>query len=273
MLLADFFIHALIAGLILAFVAAPLGCFVVWRSMSYFGDAIAHSALLGLVLGLCWQLPLTTSITIVAIIVALLLTRMQRGTSFSTDTLLGILSHLSLALGIVILSLVDGIQIDLMAYLFGDILAVSADDLLAMYVLAAVIVLLLWIKWRNFILVTLNEDIAKIQGINIERYRLLLMLMIALTVALSIKLVGLLLITAMLIIPAATARYYSSNPAQMAIVAVVLACLSVIGGLFGSLVWDTASGASIVLMAGFLFAVAYLSYGFTQLRRKWRASS
>ena len=159
-----------------------------------------------------------------------------------------------------------------MAYLFGDILAVTAQDLFGMYLLAAAILMLLWMKWRGFILMTLNEDIARIQGVKVERYRLLLMVMIALTVAISIKLVGLLLITSMLILPAATARYYSRSPAQMAMVAIILACLSVTGGLFGSFVWDTPSGPSIVLMAGFLFLIAYMSYGFTQLRRKRRAS-
>lgn len=271
-MMADFFLHALVAGLILAVMTAPLGCFVVWRGMSYFGDAIAHSALLGVVLAFLFELPLIFTIIGVAITMALLLTRLQRNTQFTSDTLLGMLAHSGLALGIVLLSLHDEIRVDLMVYLFGDILAVSPHDLLGMYILASVVLILLWLRWKQFMLITLHEDIARIEGIHVERYRLVLMLMIALTVALSIKLVGLLLVTSMLILPAATARYYVRSPAQMAIVAIVLSILSVLGGLTGSFVWDTPSGPSIVLMAGSLFIIAYVTYALKQRRRFPHAS-
>jgi len=271
-MLVDFFAHALIAGLILSVVAAPLGCFVVWRGMAYFGDAVAHSALLGVVIGLTLDVPVILTIVPVAVLVALLLTQLQHGTQFSSDTLLGILAHMGLALGVILLALSPEIRIDIMAYLFGDILAVSASDLLGMYFMAAVILFILWLRWRPFILITINPDMARVQGIRVERYRLLLMLMIALTVALSIKLVGLLLITSMLILPAATARYYARGPLQMVIMATILAMMSVSGGLFSSFLWDTPSGPSIVLMAGMLFIMAYLGYGLTLLRRRRRSS-
>ena len=263
----DFFVHALIAGAILAIVAAPLGCFVVWRGMAYFGDAVAHSALLGVVIGLSLEVPIMFTIVPVAVVVALLLTRLQVGTQFSTDTLLGILAHMGLALGVVMLALNPQIRIDITAYLFGDILAVSAQDLVGMYALAVIIILLLWFRWRQFLLITLNEDIARVHGVAVQRYRLLLMMMVALTVALSIKLVGLLLITSMLILPAATARYYARSPVAMMLMAVLLALMSVGGGLFSSFLWDTPSGPSIVLMAGILFLVAYVSHKMTRIRR------
>lgn len=271
-MLVDFFIHALVAGIILAIVAAPLGCFVVWRGMAYFGDTVAHSALLGVVLGLAFDIPFELSIIPIAVCIALLLTKLQHGTQFSTDTLLGILAHMGLAIGVVLLALNPQIRIDIMAYLFGDILAVSANDLLAMYALATMIILTLWFRWKQFILITLNEDIARLQKIPVERYRLILMLMIAVTVAISIKLVGLLLITSMLILPAATARYYSRSPVAMACVAILMAVMSVGGGLFSSFLWDTPSGPSIVLMAGLFFLVAYTSHQLTLLRRRRQPS-
>lgn len=271
-MMADFFIHALIAGLILACMTAPLGCFVVWRGMSYFGDAIAHSALLGVVLAILFEMPMIFTIIGVAILMALLLTMLQRETQFTTDTLLGMLAHLALASGVVVLALNQSVRLDLMVYLFGDILAVSPHDLLGMYILASVILMILWMKWRRFMLITLHEDIARIEGVQVERYRLLLMLMVALTVALSIKLVGLLLVTSMLILPAATARYYARSPVQMALVAMTLSVLSVLGGLTGSFVWDTPSGPSIVLMAGALFLLTYTAYRFKLRRLRRRAS-
>lgn len=257
-MILDFFLHALIAGVMLSFVTAPLGCFVVWRRMSYFGDAVAHSALLGVVLGVSADIPVLAGIVPVAILMALLLTKMQNRSRFSVDTLLGILAHCSLALGVVLLALSPNIAVDINGYLFGDILAVSSDDLMLMYLLAAGILMLLWLRWKNLLLITINEDMARVQGIDIEKHRLLLMLMIAVTVALSIKLVGLLLITSMLILPAATARFYSRSPQQMMVNALILSLLTVVSGLYTSYMIDAPTGPAMVLMAGLLFLLSYL---------------
>lgn len=256
-MILDFFLHAFIAGVMLAFVTAPLGCFVVWRRMSYFGDAVAHSALLGVVLGLSVQIPILLGIIPIAVLMALLLTRMQKRSHFSVDTLLGILAHFSLALGMVILAFSPNVTIDLNAYLFGDILAVSSDDLMLMYVMAAGILMLLWLRWKSLVLMTINEEMGRVQGINVEKQKLLLMLMVAVTVAISIKLVGLLLITSMLILPAATARFFSRNPQQMLVNALVISLLTIIGGLYASYTLDSPTGPSMVLMAGSLFFLSY----------------
>jgi zinc transport system permease protein len=263
----DLFTQALIAGLIIAMVAAPLGCFVVWRRMAYFGDAISHSALLGVILGLLWQVNASLAILPVAVGVALVLTWLQADTRFSSDTLLGIIAHMALASGIVMLALNSQIQIDLMSYLFGDILAISPHDLMFMYAFAAVMLMLLCLFWRRFLLLTLHEDIARIHGIPATRYRLLLMLMIAVTVAISIKLVGLLLITAMLVIPPATARFFASGPAQMAFLAIAYASAAVCLGLSASWKWDTPAGPSIVLTAGILFLTSYLMVRIWRVRQ------
>ncbi|MDG1286390.1 MAG: iron chelate uptake ABC transporter family permease subunit [Rickettsiales bacterium] len=266
----DFFIHALLAGIMLAIATAPLGCFVVWRKMAYFGDAIAHSALLGVVMGLLWQIPLIFAILPIALSIGLILGFAHEKSRFSSDTLLGILAHGGLALGVTIMAMTPSLQVDLMAYLFGDILAVTADDLVAIYILASFVLFILWFRWREFLLVTMNEELATVQGINTRYYRIGLMLLVALTVAISIKLVGLLLITSLLILPAATARFFSKNPAQMAILATCIALVMVIGGLFASLTWDTPSGPSIVLTGTVLFAVLA---AITRFKRKSLASS
>lgn len=266
-MITEFYLHALIAGAMLALIAAPLGCFVVWRRMSYFGDAIAHSSILGVVLGLTFELPLLLTIVPVAMLMALLLNGLEHRARLSTDTSLGILAHVSLALGITLLALNTTITIDIMSYLFGDILAVSADDLMTMYVLAALIIFTLWLFWRPLVMMTVSEELSRIRGVNIERHRLLLMLMISVTVAVSIKLVGLLLITSLLILPAAIARYFSRNPLQMALNATFIALIAIGGGLFASFRFDTPTGPSIVLTAGVMFLVCSLLF------RRGRASA
>lgn len=251
----DFFLYALLAGVTLSLAAAPLGCFVVWRRMAYFGDALAHSALLGVVGGLLWQLPITLAVIPVAIGMALLLSFASDRSRLAADSLLGILAHSSLALGVTIMALVPNLQVDLMAYLFGDILAVNFDDLVIIYVLTLFVLIALRLKWRAFLLLTLNEELAAVQGVNVRRTRLFLMLLIALTVALSIKLVGLLLITSLLILPAATARFISSTPLQMAVLATLIAIFAMVSGLVGSMLLNTPSGPTIVLTGAALLCI------------------
>jgi zinc transport system permease protein len=175
--------------------------------------------------------------------------------------MLGIFAHSSLALGMILLALSPEIAVDLNAYLFGDILAVSSDDLMVIYLLVAVILMMLWLRWRVFLLITINEEVARIQGIHVEKHRLILMLMLAVTVAISIKLVGLLLITSMLILPAATARFHSRSPAQMVFTAWVISLLMVVGGLYVSYVLDAPTGPAMVLMSAILFFISYIRSG------------
>ncbi len=258
MLEYEFFIHALLAGAMLALATAPLGCFVVWRKMAYYGDALAHSALLGVVMGLLWEIPLILAIVPIAVSIALVLGFASEKSRLSSDTMLGIIAHGGLALGVTVMAMTPNLQVDLMAYLFGDILAVTSDDLIVIYLLATTVLIALWLRWRALILITLNEDMAKVQGVNVRQNRILLMLLIALTVAISIKLVGLLLITSLLILPAAVARFFSATPPKMAFIAVLIALIMVIGGLSASLQLDTPSGPTIVLVGVMLFLGASL---------------
>ncbi|MEQ1405745.1 zinc ABC transporter permease subunit ZnuB [Neorhizobium sp. Rsf11] len=254
----DFFTRALIAGVGVALTAGPLGCFVVWRRMAYFGDTMAHSALLGVALSLFFQVNLLVSVFGVAVVVSLLLLMLQRRQSLSADALLGILSHSALAIGLVLVAFMSWVRIDLVAFLFGDILAVTRADIALIWgggvlVIAAIIAL-----WRPLIASTVSEDLAEAEGMKPARARLLFMLLMALVIAIAMKVVGIMLITALLIIPAATARRFSSSPEVMAVAASLIGAVAVVGGLFGSLTYDTPSGPSIVVAALLLFIVSLI---------------
>ncbi|MGN6776498.1 zinc ABC transporter permease subunit ZnuB [Rhizobium sp.] len=254
----DFFLRAVVAGVGLALTTGPLGCFIIWRRMAYFGDTISHSALLGVALSLLFQLNLTLSVFAVAALVSILLLFLQRRQALSADALLGILSHATLAIGLVIVAFMNWVRIDLIAFLFGDILAVSQSDIAVIWgggilVLAAIA----WL-WRPLLASTVNPELAEAEGLRPERARLLFMLLMAVVIAIAMKIVGILLITALLIIPAATARRFAATPETMAIFASLLGAIAVVGGLFGSLRYDTPSGPSIVVAALVLFIFSLL---------------
>ncbi len=252
----DFFSRALIAGVGLAAVTGPLGCFVVWRRMAYFGDTMAHSALLGVALSILLSVNMTLGVFAVAALVAGALLLLQRQNTLSTDALLGILSHSSLAVGLVIVGFLTQVRIDLMGFLFGDILAVSVEDIAVIYGGGVAILAILWLNWRPLLAATVSPELAEAEGLKPEVSRIILMLLMASVIAIAMKLVGVLLITSLLIIPAATARRLSATPEMMAGVAAVLGAVSVVGGLYGSRTWDTASGPSIVVMALAIFLLS-----------------
>jgi len=255
--MADFLWRAITAGLLLAAVAGPLGCFIVWRRMAYFGDTLSHSALLGIAFGLLFDLNLQVAVVVSSAAIALLLVSLERHKSLATDTLLGILAHSALALGLVLLSFTPT-QIDLQAYLFGDLLTVTSSELQWLLFGAACALALLLTQWNGLLSFTLQSELAQVEGLDVARLRVLLMLMISLVVAVSMKIVGVLLITSLLIIPAATARLFAHSPEQMALGASLCGCIAVLGGIAASWFWDTPTGPSIVVVAALLFAVGSL---------------
>ncbi len=249
----DFLLRALLAGLAVSLVTGALGTFVVWRRMAYFGDTLAHSALLGVSLGVLLELNLNIAITLVCLLLALALVALQSRRELASDTLLGILSHSALALGLLAVSFAENVRIDLMGYLFGDILAVSRGDLMWIGLGTAVALLLLLLLWRPLLAMTVHEELAQVEGVKVARTRLLFMLLIALVIATAMKVVGILLITSLLIIPAATARHYVRTPEQMAVLAAAIGMLAVSSGLFSSYRWDLPAGPAIVVAAAMLF--------------------
>jgi zinc transport system permease protein len=256
-LLDDFLIRAALAGIGTALVAGPLGCFVVWRRMAYFGDATAHAALLGVALAFILGLPILASVLIVALAMAVTTSLAVSG-RFAADTILGVLSHGALALGLIALTLVEGVQVDIMGYLFGDILAVDKLDLAFIWGGGALTLGLLFWRWQAMLNATLNSELAAAEGGKPNRERLILTLMLALLVAIAIKIVGALLITALLVIPAAAARPLARGPEAMAFGAAFVGIIATIFGLGGSYYFDTPAGASIVAAAVVGFTITNL---------------
>jgi zinc transport system permease protein len=254
-MLDDFLIRAALAGLGIALAAAPLGCFVIWRRMAYFGDATSHAALLGVALALATDLPVMAGVLVIALAMALIVSALSER-HVNTDALLGVLAHAGLALGLVAVSLVPGQRVDLSAYLFGDILAVTRSDLAVIWGGAALVAALLILRWQALLTATLNPDLATASGGHPRREQLILTLALAITVAVAIKVVGALLIAAMLVIPAAAARPFARSPEGMAICAVLLGGVAVLGGLAASFAYDTPTGPSIVSVAAALFALS-----------------
>jgi zinc transport system permease protein len=254
----DFLLRALLAGVGVALVTAPLGVFVVWRRMAYFGDTLAHSALLGVALGFLLGINLNLSVIALGIVLALLLVAMSGNRQLSQDTQLGILAHSALSLGLVVMAFQSSVRVDLMGYLFGDILAVTLSDLLWVWGGGLLAVVTLGLIWHPLLALTVHQELAQVEGVAVARTRLIFMLLIALVIAVSMKIVGVLLITSMMIIPAATARRFSRSPEQMALIAAATGSLAVVLGLAGSWHWDTPAGPSVVVAAALIFAVTQL---------------
>ncbi len=253
-----FLVRAMIAGLGLALIAAPLGCFVVWRRMAYVGETIAQGSLIGVALAIAFSLNITMTVLGSAFALAILLTLLSRQRVIPLDSILGVIAHAALAIGLIATSLVRGTNIDLMGILFGDIFAVSNVDLAWIYGAGSVaLAMLIWI-WRPLLSLSVHQDLAVAEGVAVERTKFIFTLALALIVALALKIVGALLTIAFLIIPAAAARPFSETPEQMALFAAIFAMLAVAFGLFMSISIDAPGGPAIVAVLSGLFAIAMI---------------
>ena len=256
-MIEPFLIRAIIAGIGVAIITGAIGCFVVWRKMAYFGDSLAHSALLGVALGLVLGISTNLGTMIICSVFAILLIWLQQKKVLATDTLLGILAH---AIGMVTLSLMER-SVDLHSYLFGDILAVTNHEIFLIVFGGLVVLTFLFFNWSSFVLTTINEKLAKSEGLNTLFNQLLIMLLMTIVVAVSFRIVGLLLITSMLIIPAATARQITNSPELMAVTSSMLGIFAVMLGIYISLYFDTPSGPSIVVASVVIFiSTLFISY-------------
>ncbi|MCC8457869.1 zinc ABC transporter permease subunit ZnuB [Photorhabdus aegyptia] len=248
-----------LAGVLLSIAAGPLGSFVVWRRMSYFGDTLAHASLLGVAFGLLLNISPFYAIIAVTLILAMMLVWLEKRPQLAIDTLLGIMAHSALSLGLVVVSLMSNVRVDLMAYLFGDLLSVTYEDIWLIVIGVTIVATLLFWQWNALLSVTVSQEMAFVDGIKIQRLRVLLMLVTALTIGLAMKFVGALIITSLLIIPAATARRFARTPEQMAGIAIAVGMLAVTGGLAFSAVYDTPAGPSVVLCSAVMFIISLIS--------------
>ena len=255
---ADFFVRAMLAGIGLAVITGPAGCFVVWRRLSYFGETIAHTSLLGVALAIAFDLNLVICILAGAFLVATIMFHLEKHGLLPTDTLLGLMAHGGMALGLVFLSFLPNIRINLEALLFGDILAISEVDLAVVWIGGLLGLLVLLKLWRPLLAATVNEELAVVAGAKPELARLLFGLLVAAIIAIAIKIVGILLIVAMLIIPAAAARRFARNPELMAVGAVLIGIASTVAGMYASARFDTPAGPSIVVAALLVFVATRL---------------
>lgn len=258
----DFFLRALLGGAGVALIAGPVGCLVLWRRMVYFGAALAHSTLLGVALAFVLDINPTLGILAVCLCLGFALVALERQHLWPSDTLLGVLAHATLALGLLVIAFVKALRVDLMGYLFGDILAIGNTDLIYIFALAVIGLATLAMIWRPLLSMTVDEELAAIEGVPVVRVHLVFVSLLAVLIAVAMKVVGMLLILALLIIPAAAARRLSKSPEQMALIAVALGEISVVLGLFGSLKLDLPSGPLIVVVAmGFFIAVVMATWG------------
>ncbi len=254
----DFLIRAFAAAIGIALLTGPFGCFIVWRRMAYYGAALSHCALLGIATGLLLGVDVKIGVVVVCVLASLVLLAMRSPRQLSTDTLLGILAHAALAFGLVLIATMGALRVDLLGYLFGDVLAVSAVDLVWIYAGGFSCLALLALMWRSLVSATIHEELARVEGTPTTAVATDFALLLSLVVAAAMQIVGLLLIVSMLIIPAATARRFAATPEQMAVIASVIGCTAAAAGLLASVTWDTPAGASIVAAAAVLFAGSYL---------------
>lgn len=254
----ELLLRALSAGVLVALMTGPLGCFVVWQRMAYFGDTLAHSALLGIGISLFLQVPVSMGVLGFAIALAIVLAWLHHSNGMALDTLLGIIAHATLALGAISLSILSDGQVDWLSYLFGDLLSVSWPDLLNMSAIAIIVLAILVINWRKFVMIAVDAELAKVDGIAIWRNQALLLVLIAATIATAIQVVGVLLVTALLIIPAAAARNLSRSPTQMVAGAMGIGVLSAACGVATSYSVDVSVGPAIVLVAFAVFCLTAL---------------
>lgn len=259
-MLDDFFTRAVLGGIGVALVAGPLGCFIIWRRLAYFGDTLSHSALLGVAIALLFELNVTMVVFGVSVVISLLLISLQRRATLSADALLGLLAHSALAVGLVVLAFMTWVRVDLMGFLFGDILAITQLDLAIIWGGGAVALVVLGVIWRSLFAATVNYELAIAEGARPDVVNLIFTILVAAVIAVSLKIVGVLLVTALLIIPAASARRFSSSPEQMGAIAVFIGVCSVWLGLEGSLEWDTPAGPSIVVAGLCFFIISVLPF-------------
>jgi zinc transport system permease protein len=254
-LLDDFLVRSIIAGLLMVSIAAPIGCLMVWQRLAFLSDTLGHAAVMGVGLGLLLQLPAMFGVLAVVLLIVISLSQVTSFNNALSETTLAIISHTGLAAGLILLGVLPANSVSLEAILFGDLLAVTLTDLSMILVTTIVLAFLLLRHWRSFVAVSVSREIAQAEGIEVRKVQLLMYLMIALLVAVMMKVMGVLLIAAMLVIPTTNARMLSSSPERMVMFSALFGFVALAGGIFSSFQFDWQTGPAIVLSATTLLLV------------------
>jgi len=262
--LEPFMVRALIAGLGLAIIAAPLGCFVVWQRMAYFGETVAQAGLIGVALGLALQMNLTLGVMLIAIVIACLLLWFSRQKAVALDSILGLLHHAALAAGVIAISMIRGPSVDVVGFLFGDVFAITREDLMWIFAGGAVVLAVVAWLWQPLLRIAVHEELAAAEGVDRGRVRTVFTILLAVMIAIAMKIVGFLLVMAFLVVPAVAARPLTGTPERMVVLTALIAAGSVLAGLWLSATVDSPGGPSIVIV---MSVVAGVSLTMAALKR------
>jgi zinc transport system permease protein len=265
-LLDDFVLRASLAGFIMVVIAAPMGCLMVWQRLAFLSDTLGHAAVLGVGVGLLLQVQPIFGVLAVALVIVFSLSRVGNFDSALSETTLAIISHTGLAGGIILVGILPGPGVNLEAILFGDLLATSKSDLLSLLLTTSLLVVLLLRNWRAFVAVSVSREIAQAEGVEVRRVQLLMYVMIALLVAVMMKVMGVLLIAAMLVIPTSSARLFSRSPEQMVLISGFYGLAALAGGMASSFHFDWQTGPAIVLSATLLLLLTLVVARFVRPR-------
>lgn len=247
-MLEPFLLRAIAAAMGLAIVAAPLGCLVVWNRMAYFGETVAQASLIGVVLALALQMNVTLGVLLVTAAVAALLILLQRQKLVPMDSLLGLTHHAALAIGVIAVAQMRGPSVDLMGYLFGDVFAVTDADLVWIFAGGAIVLAVVAMLWQPLLRMAVHDELARAEGVGTAVVKPMFTLLLALAIALAIKIVGLLLAIAFLVVPVVAARPLAATPERMVVLTGLISCLSVLAGMWLSVSIDAPGGPAIVLV-------------------------
>jgi len=248
--------RAVVAGILVGFTASYYGAFVVQRRMSFMGSGLAHTAFGGIALGLLLESePLWISVPF-TVLVAIMITWIKQKAKISVDTSIGILFSVSVALGIIFISLKEGYSVDAFTYLFGSILSVNPSDLWFSSAVAFITILTFFRLWHKWAYSTFDVELAAADKHHVQSDNYLLSILIAVSIVISIKLVGIILIAAFLVVPPAAAKLISRTFFRMTTLSVIIGIFSAISGLYLSLVFDIPSGATIILIQAAIFILA-----------------
>jgi zinc transport system permease protein len=253
-LLDDFVLRASLAGLIMVVIAAPMGCLMVWQRLAFLSDTLGHAAVLGVGVGLLLQVQPIFGVLAVALVIVFSLSRVGNFDSALSETTLAIISHTGLAGGIILVGILPGPGVNLEAILFGDLLATSKSDLLSLLLTTSLLVVLLLRNWRAFVAVSVSREIAQAEGVEVRRVQLLM------------KVMGVLLIAAMLVIPTSSARLFSRSPEQMVLISGFYGLAALAGGMASSFHFDWQTGPAIVLSATLLLLLTLVVARFVRPR-------